>query len=307
MSQTRLLTPLRISPTPFKSSFLSIPHSPFSPRTPLTPLNSRPKPSCNYTQSHDTTNARSTLPPQSPLSWQWTCHQCRNSYPLAATRCCLDDGHSFCSGSTTIKTWRKPSGSRRVRRHRACASEFDYSGWKAWTRWRRSIGVSNENVEIELNKARFQGTEPLHDRSEPVKRRNQIVTKKNCWNTCSYHSECRWGSKFGIHTPVDPVFPTLELPSSDNDVSMPTLTAPLEGLLSSENAKPARQQQGKDAGFWAALIASAERRKSGSGLADSLLISSAGLGASKSNKRRKKVQRQCSYVAHRVFRYGLEL
>ncbi|KAF1834826.1 hypothetical protein BDW02DRAFT_568650 [Decorospora gaudefroyi] len=241
MSNTRTRSPLRISSTPFKSSFLSIPPSPFSPRTPLTPnlpLAHRTQKPVQQTQTTYLVDA-----PHSPLSWVWTCHQCHHSYHLGVTRRCLEDGHKFCSGTTTIKAWRKPSNPSRVRKHRACGSEFDYSGWKAWGRWRRGG------------------------------KRLDSAGKKDCWNTCDYPSECRWGKKFGIHTPVEAMFPEPEVSST-----MPMLTAPMnpnttsEGILKPENCKNIKtDKEVEKVTFWGALLASAERRKSGGGHASSPL------------------------------------
>ncbi|CBX94322.1 predicted protein [Plenodomus lingam JN3] len=277
--------PLRITPTPFKPSLLSIPPSPFSPRTPLTPVGSLRRPSSSlssYESSYPSSPPQATTkkyvaaPPASPLSWQWTCHQCAHSYPLAATRRCLDDGHLFCSGTTTVKAWRKPSGGRRVKRHRACASEFDYSGWKAWTRWRRDIR--------EENKSQNRHHSPEHKASR----------RKDCWNNCSYPSECRWGKKYGVRTPVESVFPSTDLaeisttysssPSAQEAEadSMPTLNRALENVVSptllassletirtttttttSNSTSTSRTRTSKDAEFWTSLIASSERRKKG--------------------------------------------
>jgi hypothetical protein len=79
--------------------------------------------------------------------------------------------------------------------------------------------------------------------------------KKDCWNTCDYPSECRWGRRFGIHTPLTDTFPTAE-PTTPTPPS-PTLQNPIEGILapstSSESDKP---------DIWTSLIASAKRRKS---------------------------------------------
>jgi hypothetical protein len=233
MSETKTRSPLRISPTPFKSSFLSIPPSPFSPRTPLTPKLSLSYRTQKPVQSTSAYAPAAVEAPASPLSSVWSCHQCHHSYHLGVTRRCLEDGHNFCFGTTTIKAWRKSTNLRRVRKHRVCASEFDYSGWKAWGRWRR--GGSAQKL---LNQAQSGRT------------------KKDCWNTCDYPSECRWGKKFGIHTPIETVFPTLEV---EVDETMPTLTASLdrtsEGIL-----KPGTCKAGEKSTFWGALIASAERK-----------------------------------------------
>jgi hypothetical protein len=40
---------------------------------------------------------------------------------------------------------------------------------------------------------------------------------KDCWNRCDYPSECRWGKQFGVDTPVQVSFPSLEhVPSTPN-------------------------------------------------------------------------------------------
>ena len=100
--------------------------------------------------------------------------------------------------------------------------------------------------------------------------------QQDCWNTCDYPSECRWGKKFGVHTPVDSVFPSVfpSNESANNNNSMPTLTAPIiinsintlpEGILkpgdcSETNETIARKKDVKT-NLWTALRASAERRK----------------------------------------------
>lgn len=231
MSQTQTRTThLRIYSTPFKPTFLSIPPSPFSPLLPITP--SSPPKSTHISQPsprpHPVTSA-----PSNPLSWMWQCHLCHRNYHLAATRRCLDDGHEFCSGTTTMKAARKIV---RVKRHKACASEFDYSGWKAWGRWKRG-GRKTGGLENGLA---------------------GLMKKKDCWNTCDYPSECQWGRSFGIHTPLTPAFPTPQ-------VSPPLAEHPEEGVLKAENCKEAEQTESEKSDFWGALIASAKRRKSVTG------------------------------------------
>jgi hypothetical protein len=144
-------------PAPFKPSFLSYTSAPFSPALPLTPPINRPcspppiiQPSATTTKAHV---------PARPLPWLWTCHQCGTTYPLAATRRCLQDGHFFCSGSTYS------TRTGRTRRHRSCSSEFDYMGWTKMAEWRLST----------------QSTAP-------------ITHQKDCWKNCDYPSECRWGA-----------------------------------------------------------------------------------------------------------------
>jgi len=236
-------SPLRISPAPFKPSRLSIPPSPFSPRTPLTPKLPFRNQSCQnrpLVYPQPAINA-----PQSPLSWIWSCHQCNRSYRLGVTRRCLDDGHAFCSGTTTIKNWRKSTNPRRMKKHRACGSEFDYSGWKAWGRWRRG-GTKNTNLNPSNDPKVATGPSQTPDQG-----------KKDCWNVCDYPSECRWGKKYGIHTPVETVFPTLQVNTA------PVANTTFEGILKPENCKSVKKSMDHDkTTFWGALLASAERRRS---------------------------------------------
>lgn len=65
-------------------------------------------------------------PPPTPLPWTWTCHRCSTRYNIAVTRRCLSCSHRFC-------LWHAP------RHPPVCAVEFDYDGWRAWMRWRRSL------------------------------------------------------------------------------------------------------------------------------------------------------------------------
>jgi hypothetical protein len=55
-----------------------------------------------------------------------------------------------------------------VKKHKACASEFDYRAWKEIGEWRRGMMVP-----------------PTPSMSQ----------KKDCWRDCDYPSECRWGTK----------------------------------------------------------------------------------------------------------------
>ncbi|KAH7410430.1 hypothetical protein DE146DRAFT_711436 [Phaeosphaeria sp. MPI-PUGE-AT-0046c] len=220
--------PLAIHPTSFKPSLLSIVPSPFSPRTPLPVI---PNPARSISTSLDpnvSTSATSAYPlsttsaPSSPLSWMWQCHHCQRTYHLGATRRCLDDGHLFCSGTSAAKQWREPMVQRRIKRHRACSSEFDFAGWKAWGRWRRG----------------------------GQKRRAGV--KKDCWRACDYPSECRWGRRVGIHSPETAEFELTSPP--------PRTLAPMPDLTMGTGLSSSDWELGGD--FFANLLASAKRRKS---------------------------------------------
>ena len=167
-------------------------------------------------------------PPTEPLNWLWQCHICNRVYQLGVTRRCLDDGHNFCAGTTTVKR-SKRTGYRKTTRHKACASEFDYQGWKAWGVWRRNIADQLAAVEA-LEQLLDGGDEPapLFAPVAPNEGRwlSGIWTKKtaatkndmkdywakDCWSTCDYPSECRWGKQYGVQTPV--VAATVTVPSS---------------------------------------------------------------------------------------------
>jgi hypothetical protein len=240
---------LAITPEPFKPSYLSIPPSPFSPKTPFS-LISHPPP--RLTKAYPTPEFPT---PPSPLQWLWQCHQCRRTYSLGVTRRCLEDGHHFCAGTTTVKAWRKPLRLGKVRRHRACASEFDYQGWKTWGRWRRSGQrdlIYHENSSASSSDSSFSTSSEESAETQPLS-----PPAKDCWNVCDYPSECRWGKRFGIHTPITTTFPTIELPTPPPPYPAPSTT--FEGILKPENCKEVKKEK---TDFWGALVASATRRKS---------------------------------------------
>ena len=73
------------------------------------------------------------------------------------TRRCLHDGHYLCSGTREVS---RRSG--RIKNSKSCSSEFDYAGWRAYSKWRKQIS-----------------------RQKP----------RNCRETtdhCIFPSECRW-------------------------------------------------------------------------------------------------------------------
>lgn len=264
MVDTKTKQQLKINPAPFKSSHLATPPSPFSPRTPLSLTFQAPQRRADIYPTPDA----SVLPPP-PLHWLWQCHQCRRTYSLGVTRRCLEDGHHFCAGTTTVKTWRKPLNQGRTKKHKACASEFDYQGWKAWGRWRRSgrrdliYGDSSSSWSPPSSSEDETGTDSESAGESKSKRAKHAGPKKDCWNTCDYPSECRWGKQFGIHTPVAPQFPTLEVvaPAPAAASSPPATT--FEGILKPENCKEAKKDRRADKmDFWGALAASATRRRS---------------------------------------------
>ncbi|KAF7190875.1 hypothetical protein HII31_08034 [Pseudocercospora fuligena] len=222
---------LTITPASYKSSLLSIPPTPFSPLLPITPPASPPR----YNQAAGSRAAKLKAsaellpPPPESLHWLWQCHKCNRVYQLGVTRRCLDDGHFFCAGTTVVKRSKKGNGGKRVVRHAACASEFDYQGWKAWGNWRRAVVerveaaealmVAEEMFEKEMNgnimvpEGRwFQGRWTTKPEARDVAAGAQ---KKDCWMKCDYPSECRWGKQFGVQTTTTtPKVATVTVPST---------------------------------------------------------------------------------------------
>ncbi|KAK0253178.1 hypothetical protein LTS09_011849 [Friedmanniomyces endolithicus] len=151
---------LTINPaTPYKSSRLAAPPSPFSPRLPLTPpsTTARARTSSTSPKSSQKTAVELPSPPADPLRWLWQCHLCGRVYQLGTTRRCLDDGHYFCAGTTTVKRSRRTN--KKTVRHKACCSEFDYQGWKTWGVWRRSVAEMRDAASSDVD---VDAVLPLH-------------------------------------------------------------------------------------------------------------------------------------------------
>jgi hypothetical protein len=218
---------LTITPTPYRSSHLTIPTTPFTPRLPISPP---PRPQVKSSNSNSKIVLSVPPPPQEPLKWLWKCHCCSRIYHLGTTRRCLDDGHYFCAGAPVTKRDRK-TGQKVTRKSRACASEFDYQGWKSWGSWRRDVdeqralaeALLTEDVALDVKSPNaaapssvvprplfapavpqeghwFQGIwtrKPAVAAAAPTAPAPADFWTKDCWNTCDYPSECRWGKQFG--------------------------------------------------------------------------------------------------------------
>lgn len=255
---------LSIEPnTPFKSSRLATPPSPFSPQFPITP-SVRPKKSANPPprpprpeENLDITDLPG--PPNDPLGWLWQCHVCHRVYQLKITRRCLDDGHYFCAGTTTVKRRRRSGTSIKIVKHKACASEFDYAGWKAWGEWRRDIADRKSGLFVFVEEEhRYRDGSDDEDTVERIVRKvpNSLAggawsselwsetmdaeaeitvpPKKDCWNRCDYPSECRWSKQGGVaHTPPPPPPPpppAVTVPSSST-TEIPVIKKSFEEIL----------------------------------------------------------------------------
>ncbi|KAI9880037.1 MAG: hypothetical protein M1830_005956 [Pleopsidium flavum] len=109
-----------------------------------------------------------------------------------------------------------------MKKHIACASEFDYVGWKAWAEWRQEAYAYT----------------PRND------------GKKDCKNACAWPSECRWGKKHGVNIPTTQK--TYEAYSPSSPSSAPKTDKPRSSLFLDRLIKSAEK---KSAGRKALLSA----------------------------------------------------
>ncbi|KAG9614859.1 hypothetical protein KCU77_g653, partial [Aureobasidium melanogenum] len=224
---------INVSAVPFRSSRLAVPPSPFSPAEPITPAPLKR----TYSATADIDLIQYLPPPtRQPMKWLWACHICHRQYNLSVTRRCLDDGHYFCAGTSVVRS--RKDGTKKLRRHKACASEFDYAGWKDWGVWKRNLltlteqqrernspcdSVFDNDSEDELEEITTTAsvvspiTAGISDHTSSWRNAKPLAPVKDCWNRCDYPSECRWGKQFGVDTPLQTTFPTLDrVPSVPN-------------------------------------------------------------------------------------------
>jgi hypothetical protein len=129
-----------------------------------------------------------------------------SSLPARRDRRCLEDGHYFCSGITETKGSRRSTGQRKFRRTRACASEFDYGGWKTWGDWqRKELALRLKTEGISLNNA-----------------------PEGCEVFCDFPSECRWVAQGSSQSQSISSNPTLALSQEPVDHSLPEQPANVE-------------------------------------------------------------------------------
>lgn len=128
-------------------------------------------------------------------------------------------------------------------------------------------------------RAGFRSEKAAHERIGD--RKTNLESKKDCWNKCDYPSECRWGRRFGVHSPI---FESIaqksdrqsDSPSDDTEKpnDMPVLYRCMEEPITPNFALNNKTQASIDmdvnmdvehdeAGIniWDALLASAERRR----------------------------------------------
>jgi hypothetical protein len=166
MASTRTATVTAIPYRPSKLSQTLPPHSPI----PILALETR-TPSPHRPAASRTDGPPPSPPPPAPLLWLWTCHLCKRTYPLGATRRCLEDGHLFCAGVIA-----GGAGGAALRRRAACASEFDYAGWRGWGEWRR---------------ARLLLQAPRRRRRR-CRSGAGAAAAAGCDADCDFPSQCRW-------------------------------------------------------------------------------------------------------------------
>ncbi|KAK7702393.1 hypothetical protein SLS64_009685 [Diaporthe eres] len=137
-------------------------------------------------------------PPPTPCPWLWRCHSCYTIYRLAVTRRCLDCDHTFCLGEPASP----PKGKKR-KRGGPCKAEFDYTGWKAWGSWRRTVllngDYNNNNTRIitgsnEQNwgNEHRAATELRGGEADFEDKRERLFLRRrhNCFLHCDFPSEC---------------------------------------------------------------------------------------------------------------------
>ena len=160
---------LKLQFAPFQPSNLRHTSGPQSPASPLEPSSKRirsrsPAQSSNRaSESIWSPNLASEGPPPDPCRWMWYCHQCRTGYGIGVTRRCLLDDHLLCYGQPVRKRTKKGI---KVKKVKACQSEFDYVGWQKWGEWKRSqIGQYHQSQD------------------QPA---------RHCSLKCDWPSQCRW-------------------------------------------------------------------------------------------------------------------
>ena len=154
------------------------------------------------------------------MPWIWSCHKCHTRYLLGATRRCLQDGHYFCGG-TTVDNF-----SGKVRKHRACISEFDYSGWEDFSRWKRAT-------------------------TGPVVR----LGRKHCEDECDFPSSCHWKEQYAVQERrfayPDPGSPYMEAdaPSVEDNTRRKVRRARINGTIKVANLTPIEEEEQKASSF----------------------------------------------------------
>lgn len=148
------------------------------------------------------------LPFEPPLPWLWSCHHCHTRYPLGTTRRCLHDGHYFCGGTTVSALTGRP-----IRRHRACASEFDYAGWLDMSKWRRHRATN----------AQVRGSE-------------QTACRQSCETSCCYPSACHHARRQAIRSSSVILKSPQSPPPDAEDVWIASAVEPIDFEVEEENS-----------------------------------------------------------------------
>lgn len=157
-------------------------------------------------------------------------------------------------------------GGKVVRRHAACASEFDYQGWKGWGVWRRSVGEqvnaaeallkAEEAFESAFRERDGPSWSANHSRNGSAQRyweKSQATMQKDCWEKCDYPSECRWGKQYGVKTPT----PTATIPPS------PPTVASLSSAIAGEDKKDQDSERDDPATSFEEILLSLSRSATG--------------------------------------------
>ena len=136
------------------------------------------------------------------MPWIWSCHKCHTRYLLGVTRRCLNDGHYFCGGVTVEKF------TGRVKKHRACVSEFDYTGWEEFSEWKRAT----------------TGQIPR-------------LGSRHCEDGCNFPSSCHWNQQHAAHNMEPDVSPVkgslVAQKGTENDIDQAEREAERQKSISS--------------------------------------------------------------------------
>lgn len=138
---------------------------------------------------------------------------------------------------------------KKVVRHQACASEFDYQGWKAWGVWKGDVRERVRAAEVLCGGVE----EGVWFRGGWAERRGEKagmgVGAKDCWNDCHYPSECTWSKRFGAQMPTPTATAT-----STTVVVPSTKTTVLEAVVEEEE----KQKKSPKTSFEDILLAIAD-------------------------------------------------
>lgn len=97
-----------------------------------------------------------------------------------------------------------------------------------------------------------------------------MLVKKDCWRNCDYPSECRWGRRAGIHSPVEEEEVVMESAVKIEDVEAPISMGTVEqseiedtcdSMSVTENVDEDENEDDQELDLWRTLQRGIQRRK----------------------------------------------